>query len=46
LKGTFYTDAPESTPNGAAMETFLLDFMDHVDATYRTRGDETIRVVE
>lgn len=46
LKGTFYTDAPESTPNGAAMETFLLDFMDHVDATYRTRGDETMRVVE
>lgn len=25
LRGTFYTDAPESTPNGAQMQTWLLD---------------------
>jgi hypothetical protein len=46
LNGTFYTDAPESTPNGAQMQTFLLDFMDYVDATYRTRGAETVEVAD
>ena len=46
LNGTFYTDAPESTPGGARMQTWLLDLMDHVDATYRTRGTESVEVVE
>ncbi|UJR85879.1 hypothetical protein [Sandaracinus amylolyticus] len=46
VNGTFYTDAPESTPNGPAMETFLLDVVDYVDATYRTRAPETIEVWE
>jgi len=41
LQGTFYTDAPEGTPGGAQMETWLLDLMDYMDATYRTRGSET-----
>ena len=45
-RGTFYTDAPESTPGGPQMQTFLLDLMDHVDATYRTRPAERIEVVE
>jgi predicted alpha/beta superfamily hydrolase len=46
LRGTFYTDAPESTPGGAQMQTWLLDLMDHIDATYRTRGPEAFEVVE
>ena len=46
LKGTFYADAPSSTPGGAQMETFLLDLMDHVDATYRTREAGTFPVVD
>ena len=46
LNGTFYTDAPESTPGGALMQTWLLDLMAHIDATYRTRGSESFEVVE
>lgn len=46
LRGTFYTDAPESTPNGAQMQTFLLDLMEHVDAEYRTRSPEVFEVIE
>ena len=41
LQGTFYTDAPQGTPGGAQMETWLLDLMEYVDATYRTRSPET-----
>ena len=33
--GTFYMDAPLGGP--AQMETNLLDLMDHIDATYRTK---------
>lgn len=46
LRGTFYTDAPESTPGGARMQTFLLDLIEHIDATYRTRSPESFEVVE
>lgn len=46
LRGTFYTDAPEGTPNGAQMQRFLLDLMEHVDATYRTRSAETFPIVD
>ncbi|MFK7987617.1 MAG: hypothetical protein AB8I08_16475 [Sandaracinaceae bacterium] len=46
LRGTFYTDAPESNPDGAQMQTFLLDLMDHMDANYNTRGTETFTVTE
>ncbi len=46
VKGTFYTDAPEGTPDGAQMETFMLDLMDHMDANYRTRDSETHTVIE
>lgn len=46
LRGTFYTDAPESTPNGAQMQQFLLDLMEHVDANYRTRDAASFEVVE
>ena len=46
LRGTFYTDAPANNPTGARMQTFLLDLAAHMDATYRTRGEETIEVWE
>ena len=46
LRGTFYTDAPDSVPDGAQMQTFLLDLMDHMDANYRTRSPEVFEVVE
>jgi hypothetical protein len=45
-KGTFYTDAPPSTPNGARMETFLLDLMSYIDTNYRTRDSEEFEVLE
>ncbi len=45
VKGTFYTNAPPGTPNGAQMETFLLELMDYIDDNYRTRDAETISVV-
>jgi hypothetical protein len=44
LRGTFYTDAPPSTPNGAQMQTFLLDLNDYVDTNFRTRMPETFTV--
>lgn len=46
VNGTFYTDAPASTANGAQMETFLLDVVEHIDATYRTRSAEVVEVVQ
>jgi hypothetical protein len=46
VTGTFFTDAPGSTPEGAKMETFLLDLMDYVDENYRTKEPETVEVVE
>lgn len=46
LRGTFYTDAPESTPDGARMQTFLLDLIEHMDASYRTRSPESFEVIE
>jgi hypothetical protein len=38
LRGTFYTDAPESTPNGAQMQTWLLDLDRYI------REDRGVRV--
>ena len=38
IRGTFYADAPASTPGGAQMETFLLDLAEYVDINYRTRS--------
>lgn len=46
LRGTFYTDAPPSTPGGAQMQTFLLDLIEEIDARYRTRSPETYEVIE
>lgn len=46
VNGTFFTDAPASTPGGPRMQTFLLDLVDYIDATYRTRAPETIEVLE
>ena len=46
VKGTFYADAPAGTPDGAQMETFMLDLMDHIDANYRTRSAESHLVIE
>ena len=45
-RGTFYTDAPPTTPNGPQMETFLLDFMDYMDTNYRTCDAREFEVVE
>ncbi len=42
-RGTFYTDAPLG--GTARMEQNLLDLMDHINATYRTKTPETIDVV-
>ena len=46
LRGTFYTDAPDTTPRGAQMQTFLLDLMEYMDENYRTRDAETVDVLE
>jgi hypothetical protein len=46
LRGTFYTDAPASTPNGAQMEQFLLDLDGYMHEHYRVRDDETVSVTE
>ncbi len=46
LRGTFYTDAPPSTPNGAQMEEFLLELDQYMHTTYRVREDETVMVSE
>ena len=37
VKGTFYADAPESSPGAAQMETWVLELMDEVDARWRTK---------
>jgi len=46
VRGTFYADAPESSPGAAQMETYMLDLMDYVDANYRTRGTEAHEVID
>lgn len=46
VKGTFYANAPEGTPDGAQMETFMLDLMDYMDANFRTKRSETHMVYE
>lgn len=48
LRGTFYTNAPESTPNGAQMETWLLDLDTHIreEMGIRVCAPETRTVVE
>jgi hypothetical protein len=46
IQGTFYTDAPPGTPGGAQMETWLLDLMEYVDATYRTRPASEHMVID
>lgn len=46
VRGTFFADSPESNPGGAQMETFMLELMDHIDETYRTRDPETHTIVE
>ena len=46
LRGTFYTNAPPSTPNGAQMETFILDLDAYMHSTFRVQGDETVMVSE
>lgn len=42
--GTFYMDAPAG--GLARMETNLLELMDHIDATFRTKATETVEVVK
>lgn len=43
LKGSFYADSQwEGPDDGPMMESILLDLMDYIDATYRTRSEETI----
>jgi hypothetical protein len=42
--GTFYMDAPLG--GLARMETNLLDLMDYIDATYRTRAPSPAQVVD
>ncbi len=48
LRGTFYTNAPESTPNGAQMETWLLDLDRYLreDRGVRVCAPTDITVVE
>jgi hypothetical protein len=46
VKGTFYADAPESSPGAAQMETFMLELMDYVDENYRTRSPATFEVAD
>jgi hypothetical protein len=41
--GTFYLDAPLG--GTARMEQNLLDLMDHIDATYRTKTPADVSVV-
>jgi S-formylglutathione hydrolase FrmB len=43
LKGSFYADSQWTGPDdGPLMESILLDLMDYIDATYRTRPEETV----
>jgi hypothetical protein len=46
VRGTFWQNAPENTPNRALMDDFVLEVIDHVDSHYRTRGTETRLVVD
>lgn len=46
IRGTFYTDAPEGTPHGAQMETWLLDLKDYIDTSFRTRGEDEFDYTE
>jgi len=46
VKGTFYANAPDSTPQGAQMETWVLDLMDYMDENFRTKAPETHTVFE
>jgi len=43
MKGSFYADSRWTGPDdGPQMESILLDLMDYIDATYRTKPEETI----
>ncbi|MBX7192328.1 MAG: hypothetical protein K1X94_09730 [Sandaracinaceae bacterium] len=48
LRGTFYTDAPESTPHGAQMQTWLLDLDRYIreDRGVRVCAPRDVMVVE
>ena len=46
VKGTFYADAPESSPGAAQMETFMLELMQYMDENYRTREPAVFEVPE
>lgn len=48
LRGTFYTDAPDTTPNGARMQTWLLDLDRHIrsDPRFRVCSPRDVMVVE
>lgn len=48
LRGTFYTDAPESTPDGAQMQTWLLDLDRYIreDRGIRVCAPRDVMVVE
>jgi S-formylglutathione hydrolase FrmB len=42
-KGSFYADSRWDGPDpGPQMESILLDLMDYIDATYRTKPEETV----
>jgi len=43
-QGTFYMDAPLG--GDARMETNMLELMDHIDATYRTKAPEMVPVIK
>jgi len=43
-RGTFYTDAAGNTT--AKMESDLFQLMNFIDANYRTKGEETLQVVD
>ena len=45
-RGTFYADAPEGTPEGAQMLTFLFDLMEHMKENYRIKEPEVKMVVD
>ncbi len=46
MKGSFYIDSKwdggEGGTDGPQMESILLDLMDYIDATYRTKSEETV----
>lgn len=48
LRGTFYTDAPESTPDGAQMQTWLLDLDRYIreERHVRVCAPQDVMVVE